>query len=44
MLFVGTIRYNLDPFEEHKDADVWQALGTVLRLICEPHHLLCEVT
>ncbi|CAC5405400.1 ABCC5 [Mytilus coruscus] len=26
VLFVGTIRYNLDPFKEHKDSDLWEAL------------------
>ncbi|XP_076096353.1 ATP-binding cassette sub-family C member 5-like isoform X5 [Mytilus galloprovincialis] len=26
VLFVGTIRYNLDPFQEHKDSDLWEAL------------------
>lgn len=23
---VGTVRYNLDPFNEHNDADLWKAL------------------
>ncbi|EGD76178.1 hypothetical protein PTSG_00884 [Salpingoeca rosetta] len=26
VLFVGSIRYNLDPFEEHSDDDIWRAL------------------
>ncbi|KAK7071353.1 Multidrug resistance-associated protein 1, partial [Halocaridina rubra] len=26
VLFSGTLRFNLDPFEAHKDADVWRAL------------------
>ncbi|XP_068202671.1 ATP-binding cassette sub-family C member 5-like isoform X2 [Palaemon carinicauda] len=26
VLFQGSIRYNLDPFEEHSDAAVWEAL------------------
>lgn len=26
VLFVGTIRYNLDPFQEYKDSDLWDAL------------------
>jgi ABC-type multidrug transport system fused ATPase/permease subunit len=26
VLFVGTVRYNLDPFDEHSDADIWSAL------------------
>lgn len=24
--FIGTIRFNLDPFGEHNDADLWEAL------------------
>lgn len=28
-LFVGTVRYNLDPFEEHDDADLWRVLKMV---------------
>lgn len=27
VLFVGTIRYNLDPFDAHTDEELWQALG-----------------
>ncbi|KAG5049060.1 hypothetical protein JHK85_010163 [Glycine max] len=26
VLFSGTVRFNLDPFNEHNDADLWQAL------------------
>ncbi|KAK1277387.1 ABC transporter C family member 2 [Acorus gramineus] len=26
VLFSGTIRFNLDPFNEHNDADLWEAL------------------
>ncbi|KAF8030773.1 hypothetical protein BT93_D0072 [Corymbia citriodora subsp. variegata] len=26
VLFSGTVRFNLDPFNEHNDADVWEAL------------------
>ncbi|XP_028090867.1 ABC transporter C family member 12-like isoform X4 [Camellia sinensis] len=26
VLFSGTIRFNLDPFSEHNDADLWEAL------------------
>ncbi len=29
VLFSGTVRYNLDPFGEHADADVWAALERV---------------
>jgi ABC-type multidrug transport system fused ATPase/permease subunit len=28
-LFIGTIRYNLDPFEESDDKAIWHALGMV---------------
>ncbi|EGD79314.1 ABC transporter [Salpingoeca rosetta] len=28
-LFSGTVRYNLDPFEQYSDADLWAALETV---------------
>ena len=26
VLFSGTVRYNLDPFDEHKDYQLWDAL------------------
>ena len=26
LLFIGTVRFNLDPFNEHNDADLWEAL------------------
>ncbi|KAM1350686.1 hypothetical protein ACFX14_004730 [Malus domestica] len=26
VLFSGTVRFNLDPFQEHNDADLWEAL------------------
>ena len=26
VLFVGTVRYNLDPFNQHDDAELWVAL------------------
>lgn len=29
VLFSGTLRYNLDPFEKHSDADIWNALSEV---------------
>lgn len=25
-MFVGTLRYNLDPFEKHTDDEIWTAL------------------
>ncbi|GLT85719.1 hypothetical protein SLE2022_038990 [Rubroshorea leprosula] len=29
VLFSGTVRFNLDPFNEHNDADMWEALERV---------------
>lgn len=29
VLFVGTLRYNLDPFDEKNDEDIWEALEQV---------------
>lgn len=26
LLCLGTVRFNLDPFNEHNDADLWEAL------------------
>ena len=35
-LFSGTVRYNLDPFDEHDDIAVWRALEEVqLRNVIE---------
>jgi ATP-binding cassette, subfamily C (CFTR/MRP), member 1 len=28
-MFIGTVRYNLDPFDEHSDPELWQALEMV---------------
>jgi len=28
-LFIGTVRYNLDPFQEHQDSELWKALEMV---------------
>lgn len=30
VLFSGTMRYNLDPFNEYKDEKLWQALEEVI--------------
>lgn len=38
-LFSGTVRYNLDPFDEYDDVDVWRALDDVqLRHVIEGMH------
>jgi len=29
VLFIGTVRYNLDPFEEHDDKEIWEVLRLV---------------
>ncbi|XP_034253883.1 probable multidrug resistance-associated protein lethal(2)03659 [Thrips palmi] len=29
VLFTGSLRHNLDPFEQYKDEDLWRALGDV---------------
>jgi len=29
VLFLGTVRYNLDPFDEHSDQEIWEALSMV---------------
>ncbi|XP_036922273.1 ATP-binding cassette sub-family C member 12 [Sturnira hondurensis] len=47
VLFVGTVRYNLDPFERHTDETLWQVLertfmrDTIMKL---PEKLEAEVT
>uniref|UniRef100_A0A8D1UGA1 ATP-binding cassette sub-family C member 12 n=2 Tax=Sus scrofa TaxID=9823 RepID=A0A8D1UGA1_PIG len=47
VLFVGTVRYNLDPFESHSDEVLWQVLertfmrDTIMKL---PEKLQAEVT
>ena len=33
ILFTGTFRYNLDPFEQYSDKDIWEALEEVTKLI-----------
>ena len=35
MLFSGSVRYNLDPFKEHRDDQLWNALEEVCVSIYE---------
>ena len=48
MLFSGTVRRNLDPFGQHSDQAMWQALEEVSQehkhLICSHHMLLAIIT
>lgn len=37
-LFSGTLRKNLDPFEEYTDAELWNALSEVRNLDFFPRH------
>ena len=40
VLFSGTVRYNLDPFDEHKDYQLWDVLEEVFLMndiASEPH-------
>ncbi|XP_060577708.1 ATP-binding cassette sub-family C member 5-like [Ruditapes philippinarum] len=48
VLFVGTVRYNLDPFSKYKDADIWEALekchvkDTIMSLELKLDHMVVE--
>lgn len=35
VLFSGTMRYNLDPFEEYSDAKLWESLEEVIGVVCQ---------
>ncbi|XP_072993744.1 ABC transporter C family member 2-like isoform X1 [Typha latifolia] len=40
VLFSGTVRFNLDPFNEHNDADLWEALERAhLKDVIRKNHL-----
>ena len=43
VLFSGTVRYNLDPFDEHPDHQIWDVLEEVLSFIiydlCHTHSI-----
>lgn len=40
VLFTGTMRKNLDPFQEHSDKDLWNALEEVYILYTQVHTYL----
>ncbi|XP_053403770.1 ATP-binding cassette sub-family C member 5-like isoform X1 [Mercenaria mercenaria] len=48
VLFVGTVRYNLDPFSKHKDSELWDALekchvkDTISSLELKLDHMVVE--
>ena len=42
MLFSGSLRYNLDPFDEFMDSDIWSALEQVSIKI--PIHGTCRAS
>ncbi len=33
LLFKGTLRKNVDPFEEYSDGDIWEALRRVIQVV-----------
>ena len=44
LLFTGTLRKNLDPFEDYQDADIWRALEQVCwREFSENERGNCEI-
>lgn len=48
VLFSGTVRMNLDPFNKYQDAEIWQALeyvglkSFVSQLCHKLHHVITE--
>merc|ERR1712156_261764 len=46
VLFQGTIRYNVDPFDAHTDEEVWRALERAnlkKKVAMDPAHLMMNV-
>lgn len=41
VLFSASMRYNLDPFDEYDDGDLWNALQEVDLLLCM-HYIVLE--
>ena len=39
VLFSGTVRYNLDPFDEHPDHQIWDVLEEVLVIFFKPSNI-----
>ena len=47
VMFKGSLRFNLDPFDQHTDGDLWQALEAVelkRRIETLPYKLDSSVT
>ena len=40
VIFSGSVRYNLDPFGQHSDEEIWMALQQV----CGVEHKTCHMT
>ena len=44
VLFSGTVRYNLDPFDDHLDDQIWDALEEVrvcFMFVCKGYVKIC---
>ncbi|XP_032410269.1 multidrug resistance-associated protein 5 [Xiphophorus hellerii] len=47
VLFIGTVRSNLDPWDQYSDLQIWEALEKthIKEMVCQlPHSLYAEVT